>query len=322
MQFPQVAPPPDLVPGITASNIEQLTAFHANKNRHYTQLETGQLSARLLEANLGKAHLMRESLSHSTLIQAAPGPQFLPFGSILSASSNNLFCGLQSPSGALIQATGGNWELSSHGALTFIACVFSRDYFFEQYQKLYACDVPTQVLRNTIPKPHRLNQEFAQQLQTTLLWIKYHPEVFNHHKVVSLLCAQLVQLISEQLPHSDASSLPSPPKRILAAKRAIDYLQAHACELPDIATLCQVTGVSERSLQSGFAQYLGVTPVQYIRLIRLNAARRELISARGSCERVSNIALRWGFIEFGRFSRDYKALFCEQPSQTLKGTGR
>lgn len=318
MQFPQVASSLEAPLGISANSIEQLTTFHANKNRHYTQLETGQLSAQLLEANLGCAHLMRESLSHGTLIQAAPGPGFMPFGSILSASSNNRFCGVQSPSGTLIQATGGSWELSSHGALTFIGCVFRRDYFFEQYRKLYTCDVPVQLLQNALPTQHFQSQGFALQLHAALLWIKRHREVFDYPEVAALLCAQLLQLTLEQLPQLDEQSLPSTPKRIRAAKLAVDYLQHHAAELPSIATLCQVSGVSERSLQSGFTEYLGVSPVKYLRLIRLNGARRALIEARGSRERVSSIALRWGFIEFGRFSRDYKALFCELPSQTLK----
>jgi len=50
--------------------------------------------------------------------------------------------------------------------------------------------------------------------------------------------------------------------------------------------------------------------------LRLTQARRALLSAeRGT---VTQIAMRFGFLELGRFAVDYRSTFGERPSETLR----
>jgi AraC family ethanolamine operon transcriptional activator len=67
---------------------------------------------------------------------------------------------------------------------------------------------------------------------------------------------------------------------------------------------------------------LDLNPVKFLRALRLNAVRRALKQAAGS-ERVAvaDIAARWGFWHLSHFSADYKAMFGELPSETLRRTG-
>ena len=51
--------------------------------------------------------------------------------------------------------------------------------------------------------------------------------------------------------------------------------------------------------------------------MKLNAIRRELQQSNGTSERISDIAMRWGFLHFGHFSEDYRRLFGERPRDTL-----
>ncbi|MCJ8293580.1 MAG: helix-turn-helix domain-containing protein [Colwellia sp.] len=85
-----------------------------------------------------------------------------------------------------------------------------------------------------------------------------------------------------------------------------------------MAVLCKVADLSERSLEYGFQEYLGITPIQYLRVLRLNGARLDFLSNINSRTKVSDIALTWGFLEFGRFANNYRQLFQERPSVTLK----
>jgi AraC family ethanolamine operon transcriptional activator len=57
-----------------------------------------------------------------------------------------------------------------------------------------------------------------------------------------------------------------------------------------------------------------MAPATYLRYIRLNGARRSLKETAS----VTEAATSWGFWHFGRFAQDYRALFGEQPSATLK----
>lgn len=116
---------------------------------------------------------------------------------------------------------------------------------------------------------------------------------------------------------AEASSRAESWSRRRRAVRAVEeYLDAHEREVPSLADLCAVAGVSERTLEYAFLEQLDTTPARYLRLRRLNRVRGELLRADPGAVRVTEVAMRWGFWELGRFARDYRRLFGELPSQT------
>ncbi|MGF6553649.1 AraC family ethanolamine operon transcriptional activator [Pseudomonas sp. S30_BP2TU TE3576] len=86
----------------------------------------------------------------------------------------------------------------------------------------------------------------------------------------------------------------------------------------NLLELSQVAGVSLRQLQHAFKTYTGMAPAQWLRLRRLNSARRELLSRTPTQTTVAEVAMHWSFWHLGRFSSSYRALFKELPSDTLK----
>lgn len=87
--------------------------------------------------------------------------------------------------------------------------------------------------------------------------------------------------------------------------------------LPTVVDLCIAAGVSERTLQYAFRDYVGMSPVAYLRCCRLNAARAALLYADPHVTSVTDVAMRFDFHHLGRFSGHYKHLFGEAPSVTL-----
>ena len=61
----------------------------------------------------------------------------------------------------------------------------------------------------------------------------------------------------------------------------------------------------------------GVGPVTFLRYKRLCTVRSILRESAPDQTTVSKVALEQGFIELGRFSQYYRAMFGEYPSQTL-----
>lgn len=100
-------------------------------------------------------------------------------------------------------------------------------------------------------------------------------------------------------------------------KQAEAYMLDHADDRLTLETLCAITGVSRRTLYGGFRQYRGVSPMAYLKNIRLERARRDLLAAHAGA-RVTDIALHWGFTQLGRFSVEYRERYGESPSDTLK----
>jgi AraC-like DNA-binding protein len=85
-----------------------------------------------------------------------------------------------------------------------------------------------------------------------------------------------------------------------------------------IAMLCRTLGVNDRYLRRVYERVHGTPPLQYLRMLKLSRARQALMSVRGPSVTVTKIANRLGFRELGRFSVDYRKMFGESPSATLR----
>jgi AraC-like DNA-binding protein len=81
--------------------------------------------------------------------------------------------------------------------------------------------------------------------------------------------------------------------------------------------LASVAGVRPRTLESHFKTFLGTTPLGWLRQTRFANARRALESGRADAT-VTRIALASGFGQLGRFAVEYRAIFGETPSATLR----
>ncbi|MEO9780957.1 MAG: AraC family transcriptional regulator [Sedimentitalea sp.] len=96
-------------------------------------------------------------------------------------------------------------------------------------------------------------------------------------------------------------------------RRALDYLHANISEPLRVEDIAREAGLNIRSLQLGFKAAYGVSPMRYLRDVRLDAARY-LLSRRQNRESVTQVAYSVGFSHLGRFSQDYRARFGTSPS--------
>jgi AraC-like DNA-binding protein len=87
-----------------------------------------------------------------------------------------------------------------------------------------------------------------------------------------------------------------------------------------MAELSEAVGVPERTLRMVSVDFLGLSPLAYARLRRLNLARRALLRGGSSSASVAGVARTFGFSELGRFAAAYRAVFAESPSTTLRDT--
>ncbi|MBD3754082.1 MAG: helix-turn-helix domain-containing protein [Gammaproteobacteria bacterium] len=105
-------------------------------------------------------------------------------------------------------------------------------------------------------------------------------------------------------------------------KRSREYIEAQfaAGENPTVVDICGYLQVSQRTLQNCFYKHLHISPIKYLRILRLNRVRAEL--QRSHNERsVTDVAMQWGFLHLGKFAQDYRQMFCERPSETLAKGG-
>ena len=119
---------------------------------------------------------------------------------------------------------------------------------------------------------------------------------------------------------SERRWLPGQHARIV--NRFLEFLEVTPNEPVYLAEICTAIGASERTLRTCCQEVLGVGPLRYLWLRRMHLARRALMHADASMTTVTEIATAHGFWELGRFSVEYRGLFDESPSESLRRPGK
>jgi len=99
---------------------------------------------------------------------------------------------------------------------------------------------------------------------------------------------------------------------IQAINAPVNFIKENFTTDIKIQQLADVAFLSVSALERRFKKYLRKTPKQFINQIRLEHARRLLIETQLP---ISEVAFQSGFIEHSYFSKQFKLLFDEQPSE-------
>ena len=133
---------------------------------------------------------------------------------------------------------------------------------------------------------------------------------------VSLLTSQAVLLENALNPRTGSRDKANKSHELII-KGALEYLKSNSYNPIHVLDLCKVLNVKMRTLFYAFQEFYGISPVRYLRLLRYAKARRDLLNSNPKKTSVTDIAAKWHFWHFGRFSVDYKRLYGESPSESL-----
>ncbi len=124
-----------------------------------------------------------------------------------------------------------------------------------------------------------------------------------------------LSLVQEQQLAVETASLARPlaPRSV---QRALEYIEAQVLSDIVLADIAEAACVSVSSLLRHFQTHLGLSPMAYLRQLRLDRARLEL--RQGHAGSIRELALRWGFQSAGKFSQAYWRQFGERPSEGRK----
>ena len=119
-------------------------------------------------------------------------------------------------------------------------------------------------------------------------------------------------------PYRESLAAPTRPGRPAAVRDAMALIEAGPHLPLTTSTLAMQCHVSVRTLQEGFRRHLDMSPMEYVRMVRLRRAHSDLRSAHPSHTTVAAIAHRWGFTHLGRFATAHKKMYGETPHQALR----
>jgi AraC-like DNA-binding protein len=109
----------------------------------------------------------------------------------------------------------------------------------------------------------------------------------------------------------------TPPGPSGAIARAAELLQELPGEPWTVVRLAQRVSLSVRALQYGFRRDFDLSPMAYLRRVRLQQAHRLLLAGSPNDVTVRGVAIQCGLMHLGRFAHGYRQMFGESPSDTL-----
>lgn len=133
----------------------------------------------------------------------------------------------------------------------------------------------------------------------------------------------MVLSMLETFQHSYSSALSDrshslKPKHV---KRAIAFMREHAGDALTLQDIAAASDVSVRALHYGFQKFVGKSPFEELRQIRLEAAYSDLADAPETLS-IAEIARKWGFPNPGRFAQICKSSYGRSPSEIRKTKAR
>lgn len=133
------------------------------------------------------------------------------------------------------------------------------------------------------------------------------------------LTQALGHVVVRSIPHRFSSQL---EKKTFAPapwhiRRAIDFMHANINKPITISMVAHAANVSVRTLENGFRMFRETTPAIYLKKLRLQATRKDLLDPFNR-QTIREICLKWGFFHAGRFSATYRSAYGETPQETQK----
>ncbi|HBK99336.1 MAG TPA: hypothetical protein DD001_19470 [Microcoleaceae bacterium UBA10368] len=288
-----------------------------------TQLTSGQFVGRVNFADLGSLKFTDVTYNQAVRIKGLKSPHLLGFG---------------------LPLQGDRTQVLSHGCPIRKHDLFGFDPTREndittgKNAHLVLANVDLTVFQSLAEQMgyHDLGQMFLRQNS-----LHFHPASFRHlrayyQQISQMLIAQPSLLMESQAQsHIVENFLPllidtlgagirqkkpivKTLRRYPIVKKAEEIAQSYIDKPLTLKQLCDALETSSSALTYGFQDIFGMSPMAYIKIQRLNGVRRALKKADPDTTMVMQMAHQWGFWSAGHFARDYKEMFGELPSETLR----
>jgi AraC family transcriptional regulator, ethanolamine operon transcriptional activator len=169
--------------------------------------------------------------------------------------------------------------------------------------------------------PSSRAERFRLAMERLAFIVRNAPTAFDSSAALNMTAHKLAQTVREALGSDMEVTRPRgrrevPRKQVI--RKAMDFVDQRTGDCISVQDLATGAGVSERTLRNAFQDYYRIGPVRFLKLRTLHQARRALTDSDRSVTTVTEIATRFGVWDFGRFARDYRVLFGEHPSETLR----
>lgn len=288
----------------------------------YEQLRCGRFEGSAWQVEMTDGVLLRETTNRGLREQIVPPPGHVVIAVPLSVMPGSVFGGrpLERES-LLVLSSQEEYDLISAGELDLVGMSLHREVVQNTLAPAKVDWLRRAERRRNLP----LLPDIASAIRQMLLAACTNAEqqldaLADRSDEAALLSATLTQAVVLAMAGDGSDLNASIPRRaetrLRVVKRAIEFMRANLHNDIGVPEICAAAFSSRRSLQYCFEEFMHTTPQGYLRALRLNQARRTLKGSGG--QPISGLADSLGFSSASHFTRHYKLMFDELPSQTLK----
>ncbi|NYT35425.1 helix-turn-helix domain-containing protein [Allopusillimonas soli] len=305
---------------ITSDDVDDHAHNLSRWEQDYNQFSAGAFSGRITQLWLPHTQLFLESTSQVLHQSCAAWRDALWFGIPVSDTAGGRQARLATrhiPSNGLaLQRGGAQFELFTPADFDIIGIVIQERLLARYLQDVEHLDSHDMLKRQGILVVDPLAKaDVCRALLRMLHATRGAHARRSYHRLEERILSCLAPLIVPAEPEAHRAS-PRQARRHHVIERARELVLALPAEDISIPQLCRALHVSRRTLQYCFQDVVGMPPLRYLRIVKLNQVRRMLRHSDGCHDPVTQAAMSWGFHHLGQFAADYRQIFGELPSET------
>lgn len=317
-----------LVNAARSHDVDEQADLLPGWRQQYQQLGCGQFLGTLAVSEIEHFSLVLESSNMALHESVQPPQDQVVFGMYLDADPGSTVNGTPLTEQSLLVLDGRrSHDLRTAGQLTLIGIAVSRDYLMARMTD-YDFQIAADSMWLSVVQLDARPADMLRQYFIAIADILQNPghdwrPALTPRMLANSAIANVALAVG--MSNADVRGDPTPrlqQRRDRIVQLAIDYMRQNVHEEIGVLDICAATHVSRRTLQYCFEERLDISPLQYLKALRLNQARRQLkrlmesAVAREHENTIASVAALCGYNHASRFASEYKRLFGRLPSHS------
>ncbi len=309
----------DCVAHIHCTDVDELTEQIRDWKAEYVQLSPGAFAATGLMIPLGSVLVSLATFSGSLLHRATPPAGCFSIVLPGRGSDRFLFRGRDLREGeCLVLCPGAEGEAVNRDKSVVATVSVSDEVWRAASYWAGECSLPIEKGAQLRTPGAGWTASVLQEIEWIVDAVVGHPQYARSRDVL----ASMADLMLSRLRRSADTTVRARNDRHerihrrIAVERARSFIDENLTNPIRLSDLCSHAHAQARALEYGFHEIFGMSPVSYIRTLRLNRVHHLLLSADTAQRTITEIALDCGFWHLSQFAMDYRKFFGESPSVT------
>lgn len=290
----------------------------------YSQISSGEVRCGLSQFSTQRVHVFRERIDQRVVQQGEAPRGQICFAVPLAVTGAARVQGREADEKCIFVLQGGD-EFMFHMPMRMdmLSITFEREAFERAMTGApWPTGIDTLLKQPIVRVPSHRLAESRQRLLAMFSAVVALPAQAHtleaEQQIEQAMLGELMRLISD--PACDRAQRNASSSHDFIVEKCHRITVADAASAPSVVDLCKRLKVSRRTVQNSFQSVAETNPVSYIRSVRLNGVRRELMGTSADELSIGDAAAKWGFFHLSHFAARYQDLFGELPSQTLRAS--